>query len=221
MGLDPTSEYLAAIDGTARHQRRLHGRPLGHPPGGDGGGRQPSGSDTRRGRPHGPPAARQLSRPAASASRRHGPAPTTTPTATWCRRATRHADEIIELCRVAGMHPAPSWSSSRWSGPFDPWAVELMADMSVAARRQLNWNVLTASAPRTLAQCRAKLAAGDFARDRGRQGGGPDRADELRPPAELRVRVRARRHAGLGGTHGALRDEEVGASGRPGRSRRP
>ena len=84
------------------------------------------------------------SRPARSGSPRRGRAPTTTPTGTWCRRATRTHEEIVELCRVtrrvrrdvARVHPA--WSART----FEPWAIDLMADMSATAQRPLNWNVL-------------------------------------------------------------------------------
>lgn len=81
---------------------------------------------------------------------------------------SRHAarDELIELCRVAGMHEGTSLEFIPMVGPFDSWATELMADMSVTAGRQLNWNVLTVSAA-DAAQGRAKLGAGDLARQRG------------------------------------------------------
>jgi N-acyl-D-aspartate/D-glutamate deacylase len=49
---------------------------------------------------------------------------------------------------------------------FDPWAIALMADLSVAAQRPLNWNVLTVTAA-TAAQAAAKLEASDVARERG------------------------------------------------------
>ena len=53
------------------------------------------------------------------------------------------------------------------NGPrFEPWAVELMADMSAAAQRQLNWNVMTVSAA-NIAECREKLKAGDRAAEKG------------------------------------------------------
>ncbi|HEX4217665.1 MAG TPA: amidohydrolase family protein [Acidimicrobiales bacterium] len=80
------------------------------------------------------------------------------------RHAGRH--ELIDLCRVAGMHEGTSLEFIPMVGPFEPWATELMADMSVAAGRQLNWNVLTVSAA-DAAHGRAKLSAGDLARDRG------------------------------------------------------
>ncbi|HXA32180.1 MAG TPA: amidohydrolase family protein [Acidimicrobiales bacterium] len=81
---------------------------------------------------------------------------------------SRHAgrDELIDLCRVAGMHEGTSLEFIPMVGPFEPWASELMADMSVTAGRQLNWNVLTVSAA-DAAQGRAKLEAGDVAKDRG------------------------------------------------------
>jgi N-acyl-D-aspartate/D-glutamate deacylase len=81
---------------------------------------------------------------------------------------SRHAgrDELVELCRAAGMHDGTSLEFIPMAGAFEPWAVELMADMSAAAQRPLNWNVLTVSAA-GLGQARARLQAGDVARARG------------------------------------------------------
>ena len=76
-------------------------------------------------------------------------------------------DEIIELCRVVSQHPGTSLEFIPMVGPrFEPWAVELMADMSVAAQRALNWNVMSVSAA-NLADCYAKLEASDAARAKG------------------------------------------------------
>jgi N-acyl-D-aspartate/D-glutamate deacylase len=76
-------------------------------------------------------------------------------------------DEIIELCRVTGEYPGTSLEFIPMVGPqFEPWAVELMTDMSVAAQRPLNWNVMTVFA-HSVAECEAKLGAGDYARARG------------------------------------------------------
>jgi N-acyl-D-aspartate/D-glutamate deacylase len=76
-------------------------------------------------------------------------------------------DEIIELCRVVGEYPGTSLEFIPMVGPtFEPWAVELMADMSAAAQRPLNWNVMSVNAG-NLAECHAKLAASDHARAKG------------------------------------------------------
>jgi N-acyl-D-aspartate/D-glutamate deacylase len=81
------------------------------------------------------------------------------------RYASRH--EIIELCRVVGEYPGTSLEFIPMVGPrFEPWAVELMTDMSNAAQRPLNWNVMVVSAA-NLGDCKAKLTAGDYARERG------------------------------------------------------
>jgi N-acyl-D-aspartate/D-glutamate deacylase len=74
--------------------------------------------------------------------------------------------EIVELCRVVGEHPGTSLEFLPQVGPFDPWAVELMAAMSAAAQRPLNWNVLVPTAA-TRDATHEKLAASDAARDRG------------------------------------------------------
>jgi N-acyl-D-aspartate/D-glutamate deacylase len=51
-------------------------------------------------------------------------------------------------------------------GPFEPWAKELMADMSAAAQRPLNWNILVITAANS-ATIENQLSAGDVARERG------------------------------------------------------
>jgi N-acyl-D-aspartate/D-glutamate deacylase len=81
---------------------------------------------------------------------------------------SRHAgrDELVELCRATGMHDGTSLEFIPMAGAFEPWAMELMADMSAAAQRPLNWNLLTVSAA-GLEQARARLQAGDVARARG------------------------------------------------------
>lgn len=76
-------------------------------------------------------------------------------------------DEIVELCRVVSEFPGTSLEFIPQVGPrFDDWAVDLMADMSVAAQRPLNWNVMTVNAA-NLDDCMAKLGASDRAREKG------------------------------------------------------
>jgi N-acyl-D-aspartate/D-glutamate deacylase len=75
-------------------------------------------------------------------------------------------DEILELCRVTGEFPGTSLEFIPMVGAFEPWAVELMADMSATAGRSLNWNVLTANAANRSVSLE-RLSAGDVARARG------------------------------------------------------
>ena len=77
-------------------------------------------------------------------------------------------EELIELSRVTGEHEGTSleFIPMAGAGPFEPWAIELMADMSATARRPLNWNILTVTAARR-DQARAALRPGDAARARG------------------------------------------------------
>ena len=109
------------------------------------------------------------SRPAASASRRRGRARTTTPRATWCRRATRRATSSSRCARRVGEFEGTSLEFIPKVGPFEPWAVELMADMSAAAQRPLNWNVLGVNG-KNLDDVRAEARGGHYAREHGRQG---------------------------------------------------
>ncbi|MCU1373914.1 MAG: Aminoacylase [Actinomycetia bacterium] len=76
-------------------------------------------------------------------------------------------DELFALAGVAGEHEGTSLEFIPMVGPrFEPWAVDLMVGMSVAAQRPLNWNILTVTAGNA-EDGRAKLEAGDVARERG------------------------------------------------------
>ena len=76
-------------------------------------------------------------------------------------------EELLALAQATGEHEGTSLEIIPMVGPaFEPWAVELMADLSATARRPLNWNILAVTAA-TLDQAHAKLQAGDVARARG------------------------------------------------------
>ena len=81
------------------------------------------------------------------------------------RYASTH--ELIELARVTGEFPGTSLEIIPQVGPkFDQWAVDLMTDMSVAAQRAINWNVMTVSKA-NYNDCLGKLAAADYAKTKG------------------------------------------------------
>ncbi len=77
------------------------------------------------------------------------------------------SDELIALCSAVGQHEGTSLEFIPMVGPFEPWAVDLMAAMSSAAQRPLNWNVLVVNTA-TLAASMERLEASSEAR---RQGG--------------------------------------------------
>jgi N-acyl-D-aspartate/D-glutamate deacylase len=81
------------------------------------------------------------------------------------RYATR--EELIELSRVVGEFEGTSLEMNPKSGNLEAWTMELMSDMSSAAGRPLNWNLLVVNA-RGLEECERQLTAGDHA---ARQGG--------------------------------------------------
>ena len=74
--------------------------------------------------------------------------------------------ELVELCRVAGEFEGTSLEFLPMVGPFEPWAKELMADMSAAAQRPLNWNILVVTQA-SIPMIENQLSAGDVARARG------------------------------------------------------
>ena len=81
---------------------------------------------------------------------------------------SRHAtaDELLALCRVTGEQQGTSLEFIPTTGEFTERYVDIMARMSAAARRPLNWNLLTVSAMnKTFVEQR--LAAGDLAREMG------------------------------------------------------
>jgi N-acyl-D-aspartate/D-glutamate deacylase len=76
-------------------------------------------------------------------------------------------EELLALAGATGRHEGTSLEFIPMVGAeFEPWAVELMAELSATAKRPLNWNVLTVTAA-SKAQAAAKLAAADAARSRG------------------------------------------------------
>ena len=81
---------------------------------------------------------------------------------------SRHAepDKLIALCAVAGEFPGTSLEFLPMVGPFDDTAFDLMADMSAAAQRPLNWNLLAVSA-KTLDAAWHQLEGGQRASERG------------------------------------------------------
>ncbi|HEY3095470.1 MAG TPA: amidohydrolase family protein [Acidimicrobiia bacterium] len=79
------------------------------------------------------------------------------------RAATR--DELISLAGVVGNHPGTTLEFIPTVGPFADEHVELMTDMSLAANRPLNWNVLVVGAGTD--GYLDQLAASDRAAERG------------------------------------------------------
>ena len=75
-------------------------------------------------------------------------------------------DELVALCSVLADFDGVSLEFIPCIGPFENWAVELMADMSAAAGSPLNWNVMVVT-ERSLDDNRRKLQAGDAAAERG------------------------------------------------------
>lgn len=82
---------------------------------------------------------------------------------------SRHAsrDELVALCRVVRDHPGTTLEFIPTVGPFGDEHVELMADMSLAADRPLNWNVLVAANVRSGDDVAQRLSASDRAAERG------------------------------------------------------
>ena len=97
-------------------------------------------------------------------------------------------EELVELARVVGDHEGTSLEMNPISGSeLEPWTLDLMSDMSGAAHRPLNWNLLVVTA-RSLQGAERQLEAGDHASQRG------GRVVALTMPAgggQLRVSLRS------------------------------
>jgi len=74
--------------------------------------------------------------------------------------------ELLALCAVLADFDGTSLEFIPKIGPFDEATLDLMADMSVAAKAPLNWNVLVAH-PSNAVERAHKLSAGDVAAARG------------------------------------------------------
>jgi N-acyl-D-aspartate/D-glutamate deacylase len=81
---------------------------------------------------------------------------------------SRHAtaDELLALCRVTGEHAGTSLEFIPTARHFTEQHLDVMARMSAAALRPLNWNLLTVSAANN-AFVEQRLAASDLAREMG------------------------------------------------------
>lgn len=80
---------------------------------------------------------------------------------------SRHGSrqELLALCAVLADFPGTSLEFIPMVGRFEPWARELMADMSVSARAPLNWNVITGGLGLDAAE--EQLSASDLASKEG------------------------------------------------------
>ena len=81
---------------------------------------------------------------------------------------SRHAEpsELIALCGELRKHPGTALEFLPGLGVFDDETIRLMTDLSLAANRPLNWNVLGVSSMGT-ALVEGQLAASDYASERG------------------------------------------------------
>ncbi|HEY4332049.1 MAG TPA: amidohydrolase family protein [Ilumatobacteraceae bacterium] len=81
---------------------------------------------------------------------------------------SRHAsrDELLGLCRVVRDFPGTTLEFIPQVGPFSAETFELMADMSVAADRPLNWNLLAVQA-QNWEHVQHQLTGGDVAAAKG------------------------------------------------------
>jgi len=81
---------------------------------------------------------------------------------------SRHAtpDELIALCRTVRDQPGTTLEFIPTVEPFDDDTYRLMTDMSLAADRPINWNVIFANS-RQRDVIEGKLGASDFAAERG------------------------------------------------------
>jgi N-acyl-D-aspartate/D-glutamate deacylase len=83
---------------------------------------------------------------------------------------SRHASEheMVELARVCSEFDGTSLEFIPAVGRFSPAAVDLIARMSAAANRPLNWNLIAVStSPKQISVMENNLAASDYAAGRG------------------------------------------------------
>ena len=100
------------------------------------------------------------------------------------RVPSRHAsrEEIVTLAGVCRDHAGTSLEFLPGVGRFPPDVMQLMSDMSSAAQRPLNWNVLAAGDAGVMEN---QLSASDFAR----RNGADVRALTVPQPIGLRINL--------------------------------
>ncbi len=76
------------------------------------------------------------------------------------------SDELVALCRVVRDHPGTTLEFIPSVGGFSDHDLALMTDMSLAANRPLNWNVLVPNSARAEAAW-SMLESGSYAAERG------------------------------------------------------
>jgi len=103
---------------------------------------------------------------------------------------SRHAsrDELVALARVVRDHPGTVLEFLPGTGAFSEEQKQLMTDLSLAAQRSLNWNVLAASGSDP-EMAENQLSASDYARERGAE------VFALTVPQAMTVRINL--HAGF------------------------
>ena len=109
------------------------------------------------------PPARVARRGRPRASRRRGPRPTTTRDGEPVPSRHATAEELLALCRVTGEHPGTSLEFIPTTGDFTERHLDLMARMSAAAGRPLNWNLLTVQRDERRVRASSASPAGDYA----------------------------------------------------------
>ena len=97
---------------------------------------------------------------------------------------SRHAsrEELVELCRVVGEFPGTTLEFIPQVGEFTRETFELMSDMSAAANRPLNWNLLQVYT-QNWDNVQHQLTGGDIAAERG------GRVLALTLPDSFRLRI--------------------------------
>jgi N-acyl-D-aspartate/D-glutamate deacylase len=81
---------------------------------------------------------------------------------------SRHAsrEELIALAGVLASYDGTSLEMNPQSGAIEPWTFPLLTDLSLAAQRPINWNLLVVTADNGDV-VEQQLAAGDYAAERG------------------------------------------------------
>ena len=143
----------------------------------------------------------------ARACRRRSARRTPTATATPCRRAPSSHDELLALARAVRDHEGTTLEFIAAMGEIPPDRIELMTDMSLAANRPLNWNLLGSLSPTEVYE--QQLTSCDRATEQGAQVVALDAARpacacaaQPRPRGAARLargRRAARRRAAAGG----------------------